>query len=168
MSLSSEPEIIKQFSRDDLLMGRCQWEDLAIEHRHNLTVLLDRLNRLASKVPFTLRINDGFRRPSDQPKNAAAARSRHLSGEAIDIDDDDTAYLWKWVHQNLETVAKIGFWMEDPRWTHGHVGTWMHFQIVPPASKRRIYIPNGSQASAPGLWDGDYDPKFNQNLTEVT
>lgn len=162
-----ETAIIKQFTRDDILMGRLSWEDLPIEHRHNVTVLLDRLNRIAVRIPFKIRINDGYRRPQDQPRNAAV-RSRHLSGEAVDIDDDDTAYVWKWIINNLDEVARIGFWLEDPRWTHGSVGTWVHLQTVPPASGRRIFIPNGSPASAPELWTGDYDPKLNHNLTEVT
>lgn len=146
-------------SMNEILMGRAKFEDLDKEVQANLTILLERINKLRAAYGKPLKVNSGFRNPADQPKNAAT-KSNHLVGKAIDLDDDNTAFLWKWVLANLQLMKDIGLWMEDPRWTHGSVGTWMHFQITPPKSGKRIYVPSEKPASAPDLWDGKYDSKF--------
>jgi hypothetical protein len=144
-----------------LLKGRVEYESLDAETKLNVTNLLGALVQLEKEVGRELHINDGYRRSGiDKPKNGAA-RSNHYKGLAADIDDDDSAWLWKWCRENLATVARLGFFLEDPRWTHGKVGTWMHFQIVPPASGRRIFVPSMNHASAPDLWNGVYDQKYN-------
>jgi hypothetical protein len=146
-------------SMDEILMGRAKFEDLDKETQANLLILHERINKLRKAYGKPLKVNDGYRRQQDKPKNGAA-QSKHFIGAAIDLDDDDSAYLWKWVQANLQLMKDIGLWMEDPRWTHGSVGTWMHFQIIPPKSNKRIYIPSEKPASAPTLWDGKYDSKF--------
>lgn len=148
------------FTAADLLMGRAQLDALPVDHRQNLGILLRRLNKLAAAYGGPLKVNDGYRRPEDQPRNAAK-KSRHLTGQAVDLDDDDTAYLWHWVKDHLQLMKDIGFWLESPNWTHGPNGTWCHFQIVPPASGNRIFVPSSAPASAPDLFDGQYDPAFN-------
>lgn len=140
-------------------MGRAKLTDLDAETQKNLNILLERINKLRTAYGKPLKVNDGYRRPQDTPKNGAA-KSKHLLGQAIDLDDDDTAFLWKWVQNNLQLMKEIGLWIEDPRWTHGKVGTWMHFQIVPPKSGKRIFVPSTAPASLPKLWDGKYDKKF--------
>ena len=40
--------------------------------------------------------------------------------------------------QRIDALQEIGLWMEDPQWTP----TWVHLQIVPPGSRRRVYIPS--------------------------
>lgn len=146
-------------SMNEILMGRAKLEDLDAEIQKNLNELLIRINKLRTAYGKPLKVNDGYRRPEDTPKNGAA-KSKHLLGQAIDLDDDDTAFLWKWVQSNLQLMKDIGLWMEDPRYTHGKIGTWMHFQIVAPASGKRIFIPSAAPASAPTLWDGHYESKF--------
>jgi hypothetical protein len=132
-------------------------------HQQNAKVTLEKINQFYGffyeKTGRKLKLNDGYRRLQDQPKNAST-RSNHLIGAAIDIDDDDTHYLWNFVFQNLDFVHKLDLYMEDPRWTHGSVGTWMHFQIFAPGSGRRIYIPSKAPASLPSMWDGKYDSKY--------
>jgi hypothetical protein len=141
---------------DEILMGRAKFDELSLEIQANLTELHRRINLLRDKIARPLKVNDGLRRLGiDKPKNGAA-KSKHYLGQAIDLDDDDSAWLWNWCRDNLHFLAEIGLWMEDPRWTHGN-GTWMHFQIVPPGSGKRIFIPSTKPASAPNLWDGKYD-----------
>lgn len=148
-------------SMDEILKGRAKLEDLPQDVQNNLAVLLERINKVRAIYGKPMKVNDGLRRPTDQPKNAAT-HSNHLIGAAIDIDDDDSLFMWNWVKQNLKLMQEIGLWMEDPRWTHGSVGTWMHFQIFPPKSGKRIYVPSTAPASAPGMWDGKYDSTFDQ------
>lgn len=143
----------------EILMGRVQFSELPKEHQDNLMDLFERINKVRNAYGKPMKVNDGYRRPQDAPKNGAAA-SNHFKGAAIDIDDDDTLYMWNWVKNNLQLMKDIGLWMEDPRWTHGKVGTWMHFQLYPPKSGKRIYIPSTAPASAPDIWDGKYDSKY--------
>jgi hypothetical protein len=148
----------------EILMGRVKFEDLSPELQANVTELHTKINLLRTAISRPLKVNDGLRRVGvDMPKNGAA-QSNHYLGFAIDIDDDDSAWLWQWVLANLDLMQEIGLFMEDPRWTHGK-GTWMHFQIRPPKSGKRIYIPvdpTKTPAIAPDLWDGHYDKKYDQ------
>lgn len=148
-------------SFDEILMGRAELEELEPEVQANIKVLHERINKLRTAYGKPLRVNDGFRRSKDTPKNGAK-KSHHLIGAAIDLDDDDAGTLWKWTLANLKLMQEIGLWMEDPRWTHGKVGTWMHFSIFPPGSNKRIFRPSMNEASAPDIWDGKYDSSLDK------
>jgi hypothetical protein len=150
-------------SFEEILMGRAKLEDLAPDIQDNIKVLHERINVIRKAYGKPMKVNDGLRFQKDQPKNAAA-KSKHLIGAAIDIDDDDEGTLWHWLKDNLELLQQVGLWLEDPRWTHGN-GTWMHFQIVPPASGKRIFIPSSAPASAPEIWDGKYDKALDKELS---
>jgi hypothetical protein len=67
----------------------------------------------------------------------AAEHSRHIIAEALDTHDPDRKFA-RWCLRNLNELETIGLWMEDPRWTPH----WVHLQIVPPLSGRRVYIPS--------------------------
>lgn len=137
-------------------MDRVKFEELDPEIQENILVLHERINIIRKAYGKPMKVNDGFRRSKDTPKNGAK-KSKHLTGAAIDIDDDDKGTFWNWVKDNLELFQEVGLWIEDPRWTHGKVGTWMHFQIFAPISGKRIFIPSSAPASAPDIWDGKYD-----------
>jgi hypothetical protein len=148
----------------ELLMGRQTFEQLTPQQQKNVMILLPRINSVRSLYGKPMKVNDGVRREQDTPPNGAKA-SKHLIGLAVDIDDDDTLFMWKWCLKNLDILQKVGLWLEDPRWTHGKVGTWMHFQCVPPASGKRIFVPSSAPASAPDIWDGKYDSKYDKDPT---
>lgn len=151
-------------SMDEILQGRAKLEDLPPEVQSNLKTLLERINKIRTAYGKPMKVNDGYRRPIDQPKNAATA-SKHLIGAAIDIDDDKDGTFWKWVLANLQLVKDAGLWMEHPCWTHYVDATgdksWMHFQILPPGSGKRLFVPNANPNPNPSFWDGKYDSKFN-------
>ena len=144
---------------NEILKGRAKLEELPKDVQANLQDLLIKINKLRTAYGKPLKVNDGYRRPQDRPKHGAL-KSNHLIGCAIDLDDDDTAFLWTWVKANLQLMKEIGLYIEDPRYTHGKVGTWMHFQTKPPASGKRIFVPSSEPPSLPSLWDGKYDKKF--------
>ena len=145
---------------ESVLMGRAKLSELPKDVQENIKTLVSRINQLFDGYswPKTLPrvVNSGYRRPQDQPKNAAQS-SPHLIGCAVDLDDDDSGITWKYVFKNLTKTKQIGLWIEDPRWTHGSVGSWVHLQIIPPKSGKRIFIPSTTPAAAPNFWDGKYD-----------
>lgn len=81
----------------------------------------------------------GWRPPSINDATANAAKnSKHETALAMDVRDVAGRAFAGWCLCNLKKLEAIGLWMEDPRWTP----TWVHLQIVPPGSGRRVYIPS--------------------------
>lgn len=66
----------------------------------------------------------------------SAMKSKHMTGEAIDLDDPD-GDLDEWCYANQGTLESLGLWMEHPASTKG----WCHVQIVPPKSGKRVFYP---------------------------
>lgn len=137
---------------DDYWMGRniSHPADLTPAIRKNVAELLGRVNLLLAWAygdgvrPALDRttgnhVASGWRPPAiNDATSNAAAKSRHLTGEAIDLRDSGTRDLARWCLKNEEALQEIGLWMEDPQWTP----TWVHLQIVPPGSRRRVYCPS--------------------------
>lgn len=136
----------------DYFMGRdlAYPQHLTDEIRSNAAELLGRVNLLlswavadqvrpASDARTGTAVASGWRPPAiNEATSNAAAKSRHLTGEAIDLRDTGTRDLARWCLRNIDALEEIGLWMEDPQWTP----TWVHLQIVPPGSHRRVYCPS--------------------------
>lgn len=136
----------------DYWMGRdaSHPRDLTEDIRANAAELLGRVNLLlawayndhvtpALDASTGTHVASGWRPPAINDATAHAAKqSRHLTGEAIDLRDNGTRDLARWCMNNLDALEEIGLWMEDPQWTP----TWVHLQIVPPGSRRRVYCPS--------------------------
>ena len=102
--------------------------------------LLDRANAGADHF-----VTSGWRsRAGNAATPGASATSKHLSGQAVDISDADR-YLADWCAANLDVLEEIGLWCEDFRYTP----RWVHFQIVPPKSGKRIFIPSMAKPADP-------------------
>jgi hypothetical protein len=110
----------------------------------NAKVLLERVNtllgRFADETGIEIeRVASGWRPKGINDATAnAAATSRHLTGEGIDLRDTANRDLARWCLANLDALELIGLWMEDPQWTP----TWVHLQSRPPKSERRVYVPS--------------------------
>lgn len=141
---------------NEILKGQAKLWELPAETQANLGVLLERINKLRAAYGKPIRVNDGYRRPENTPKNGAA-KSKHLIGAAIDLDDDDAGTLWKWVYQNRAKLAEWGLWVEHPCWTHCDGMSWLHFQVLPPNSGRRFFVPSARPNPNPAFWDGKYE-----------
>lgn len=159
-----QEEPMALISKEDILMGRVKWEDLSPEVHENIEKLVERVNIFFEdfKWPKELPriVNDGFRRPQDVPKGGAV-KGAHLEGLAIDLDDNESGIVWKYVWENRELLKDLGIWVEHPCWTHNSGGTWIHMQVVAPKSGNRFFIPNSSPNPNPSFWDGKYDLKLN-------
>ena len=123
----------------------------------NAQVTVDKANQLlkAFKAETKITIDtvaSGWRPPAvnGNTKNAATG-SRHLTARAVDLRDTPERDLARWCLRNLKALEDIGLWMEDPQWTWDEQGggkPWVHLQILPPRSGRRVYIPSTKPAMA--------------------
>lgn len=105
----------------------------------NLQILLNRLNQLAPLYGKPFVINSGLRSQSFQDNlikegKSNAPRSKHLTGEAADINDP-TGIFHEWCKSREDILESIGFWCEERQ------GGWQHLQISPPHSGHRWFFP---------------------------
>ena len=84
-------------------------------------------------------VNSGWRpRAVNARVRGSAPRSRHVTGEAIDIDDrPGTLDSWCITTAGLAALELAGLWLEHP----DSSPTWTHWQVVPPRSGRRVFKP---------------------------
>lgn len=83
-------------------------------------------------------VSSGWRPPDiNAGTPGAAPRSKHLTGQAIDIYDPD-GDLDEWcLREKDAALATIGIWLEHPAATKG----WSHWQTIPPGSGNRVFYP---------------------------
>jgi hypothetical protein len=149
----------------EFLKNRIDFDNLPKDVQSNIEIMLERINELREKYGKPMKVNDGIRIVGKNDYGAPS--SNHYKGAAIDIDDDKEGTLWKWVFKNKKYLKEIGLWCEHPCWTHYTIVdqntkqereySWMHFQIVPPGSGRRFYIPSTQPNPNPSFWDGKYE-----------
>lgn len=101
------------------------------------------LNRaLNDRVYLTLNANKSFVRSGWRPAVInhntpnAAPMSKHMTCEAIDIEDID-GELDNWCVDHLDVLEEIGLWMEHPSMTK----TYCHLQTKSPRSGKRVFYP---------------------------
>lgn len=150
-------------SLKEILMNRIEFKDLTKDQQSNIMTLLEKINKVRQRYGKPMKVNDGFRRPQDAPKGGSPT-SWHYKAAAIDIDDNDQGDFAKWCvrSDNLEFIAKeCDLYIEDIRWTNG-CGSWVHFQIYPPKSGKRVFVPSTKPACNPNIWDGKYDSSLDK------
>lgn len=124
------------------------------DQRQNLEVLLERVNKIRAKWGKPMTVTSGLRTMEDHIRiyKAKAAKkqapfldgvydekkvpmkSKHLFGEAVDISDPDLS-ITKWLKANPEILEDAELWCEE-----GNTN-WVHFQIKPPGSGNRWFLP---------------------------
>lgn len=112
--------------------------------------LYKNINEIRRYYGKPLFVTSGVRSYLDQMRiDKAAGRkpaygSMHLKGAAVDIADKNHA-LWNWLMDNMPLVEKLGFFLEDKRWTD----SWVHLQVIAPKSGNRIFQPYAGPPPAP-------------------
>jgi hypothetical protein len=110
---------------------------LTPEIEHNVEILLGPVNGLLTESGYHRKVSSGWRPGPYNAKTPNAARfSRHMTGQAVDLEDYD-GLLKAWLVDYPQQLDRWGLWMEHPAATKG----WVHLQSVPPASKRRVFYP---------------------------
>lgn len=107
----------------------------------NLALLHQRMNELRAIWAKPMIITSGLRSEEQQQQlikdgKSTARVSKHLSGNACDVLDKDGS-LGKFCLENEAVLSRIGLWCEHPDHTKG----WVHFQVMPPMSGKRFFIP---------------------------
>ena len=84
-------------------------------------------------------VSSGWRPPEVNAATPnAALRSKHMTGQAIDIfDPDGDLDDWLMTGEGQAALTALGLWHELPSATKG----WAHLQTIPPRSGRRTFYP---------------------------
>jgi hypothetical protein len=133
----------------DYWMGRDATHplDMTPQIERNAIMLLELVNKLlvvantaGVRAPLNQRgtvVRSGWRPPAvNAATPKAAVASKHMTGQAIDIEDPSGA-LDRWLYGNVQVLKDIGIWCEHPVATP----TWSHMQSVPPGSGNRFFYP---------------------------
>lgn len=126
----------------EILMGREVAAPLTPEMKKNLDKLLLAVNKLRAMWGKPLVVSSGYRPPAQNAAAGGATKSNHMICAAVDFRDPNQE-LAKWLISNLQVLEDCGLWMEDPSATRIGKGPdgWVHVQIYPPKSGRRIFKP---------------------------
>lgn len=133
---------VEVVSLKDYWMGRdaTHFDEMTREIVENAKDLLKRVNALLNEIQvLKVKVNSGWRPPSINKAAGGSPNSKHLSGNAIDLDDDIARTLSDKI--TLELLEKHDLVMEHPDATHGPKGTWVHLQRLPVKSGKRIFYP---------------------------
>lgn len=132
-------------SIDELLSGQAKLGELSNEVQNNIQELLVKVNKVRTAYGKPMIVTSGLRTKKHHLEIYARKgiyppkvpmKSNHLSGRAVDFADAN-GELKKWVKANIKLMEEIGLWMEDFSATK----TWCHFQINPPKSGNRFFMP---------------------------
>src|SRR5258708_1664530 len=119
----------------DFLMNRTTLDQLPPDLVANANIIVPKANDLLDKFGSYRACNSGYRSPEDQARiNPKATHSKHLSCQAIDLEDKD-GKLNQFCKNNTQILEDLGFWCEERQ------GGWQHLQIIPPASGHRWFNP---------------------------
>jgi len=121
---------------NEILMGREIANPLTPESKKNLDRLLIAVNRLRAMWGKPLVVSSGYRPAATNAKVGGAKQSHHMTCAAVDFVDKDGS-LARWLISRLDVLEACALWIEDPQQTPG----WLHCQIYPPKSGRRIFKP---------------------------
>lgn len=123
------------------LMGTHVISDIPMAHQQNLQELCKRINVIRDLYGKPMIVTSGYRSENEHRriysrkgiKNPPMG-SKHLIGAACDILDEDGS-LMDWLKEHKFELEGAALWCED-----GTKG-WVHFQIIPPKSGRRFFLP---------------------------
>lgn len=121
---------------NDYLMGRDKLAPVSDDVLDNAGVTVGRVNELLAAFGEPRRVTSGYRPASINAAVGGAKKSNHMTCQACDLEDHN-GRLDAWCMNNLDTLKRIGLWLEHPSATPG----WCHVQTVPPKSGNRVFYP---------------------------
>jgi len=131
-------------SMEELLNHKYKLTDQSEEVQKNLAETLEKVNKIRLLWDKPMTVTSGLRTIEDHLriyKNKGITdpakipmKSRHLYGQAVDISDPDLV-ITAWLKDDTSILEDAELWCEQGN------KNWVHFQIVPPASKNRWFLP---------------------------
>lgn len=123
---------IKELCKSDTATRRGIKNEPTEEVVRNLTALVDNvLDPLREWYGKPIYVNSGYRCPLLNKAVGGVANSQHLSGEAVDIDVNDTKEnrkLFAWIEENCE--------FDQLLWENG--GAWIHVSYKRSGKNRQM------------------------------
>ena len=111
-------------------------QELTDEIRANAEIICGRANQLIAAFGEDRGLRSGWRPAAINKSAGGATRSKHMTGHAVDIEDND-GRLDAFCRQNVGLLEQLGLWLEAPEYTE----SWTHIQCLPPRSGRRFFMP---------------------------
>lgn len=123
---------------EDYWMGRDKKfpGDMTQQIRDNVAILIPRVNLLFQRMGKVPVINSGWRPATVNKQVGGSLKSNHITGRAIDINDDDGS-IDDWCMKNLKELEAVGLWLEHPSKTP----RWCHLQSISHKSGNRVFMP---------------------------
>lgn len=122
----------------DYLTQHERQENVPAEVVANAEDLIPRVNSLLDEIDCPVNefeLRSGYRPPAFNATVPNASRtSKHMTGDAVDVSDNDGA-IDAWLTDAI--LEKHGLYREAPAATP----TWCHLQQTPPRSGRRTFNP---------------------------
>lgn len=115
---------------------REQSDECTTDVRVAATDLAERVSRLLDHLGVKPPISSGFRTIEANRKAGGSGSSAHLTGQAVDLDDQRGS-LCHVLTSDPGLLVTYGLYMENPFYTK----TWCHLQSRQIASGRRIFTP---------------------------
>lgn len=126
------------------IIKETKFSSLSKEVQDNLMTLLERINKIRAKWGKPMTVTSGLRTKEDQIRvykdkgitdiNKIPMGSQHLKGAAIDIFDPKLE-LTAWLKANPKVLEDTMLWCEEGN------KNWVHFQLYPPKSGKRWFLP---------------------------
>jgi hypothetical protein len=126
------------------LLGGYKLEDQIDEIQKNLAILLPRINLIRTAWGKPMIVTSGLRTLADHLRiykekgitdpAKIPMKSRHLIGAAVDVSDPKLE-LTTWLKAVESRLEDAELWCEQGN------KNWVHFQIIPPASGNRWFLP---------------------------
>jgi len=110
--------------------------ELTEDIKTNAAIICEKANQLMSAFGEDRGLRSGWRPATINKSAGGATRSKHMLGQAVDIEDKD-GRLDEFCKQNIGLLEQLELWLEAPEYTE----SWAHIQCVPPRSGRRFFIP---------------------------
>ncbi len=117
-------------------------DEWTFEVKQNAAELLSRVNKLLKELKISsARVTSGWRPREINQRIGGAPRSYHITGQAVDLRDNDAQDFSKIIISNKHLLHRHQLWMENPSFTRGNTN-WVHLDIgTRPEKDLRVFNP---------------------------
>jgi zinc D-Ala-D-Ala carboxypeptidase len=108
---------------------------------------LSAVSDFLGKLPFSVRVNSGYRSPEVNARVGGAGKSQHMSGEAVDISPtkgtNEELATWLYVNQAKFPELDQIIWYTDTSHIHVSVGGSRRAEFLKGTKEGSVYLPWG-------------------------